>query len=72
MGRNSERIARKTSQLSSSARGRLGSFTQADRDRWKVEVNQIRVGSRSLYDLADALFFYNFPEQKGKISSINL
>ncbi|BCL36520.1 serine/threonine-protein kinase [Nostoc sp. MS1] len=56
----------KLTPLSSRARRQLGTYTAAERDRWKVEVNQINVGSRSLYDLGDAAFFQAFPEQKGK------
>ena len=52
--------------LSSNARQQLGTYTAAERDRWKVEVNQINVGSRSLYDLGDAAFFEQFPEQRKK------
>ncbi|MEA5506366.1 serine/threonine-protein kinase [Halotia wernerae UHCC 0503] len=52
--------------LSTKARRQLGTYTTAERDRWKVEVNQINVGSRSLYDLGDAAFFNQFPEQRGK------
>lgn len=54
------------SQLSSDARRKLGTFTSSDRDRWKVRVNNINVGSRSVYDLADAPFYRIFPEQRGK------
>ncbi|MBD2776727.1 serine/threonine-protein kinase [Iningainema tapete] len=56
----------KTTLLSSNARRQLGTYTGAERDRWKVEVNQLNVGSRSLYDLADAAFYLQFPEQRGK------
>jgi serine/threonine protein kinase, bacterial len=56
----------KISVLSSGSRRQLGSFTSADRDRWKVEVNQVNVGSRSLFDLGDAAFFRYFPQQRGK------
>ncbi|KAB8320604.1 protein kinase [Tolypothrix campylonemoides VB511288] len=59
-------LLEKLAVLSSNARKKLGSFTQAERDRVKVEVNQINVGSRSLYDLGDAAFFQQFPEQRGK------
>ncbi|WP_017317545.1 serine/threonine-protein kinase [Mastigocladopsis repens] len=59
-------LLEKLAVLSSDARRQLGSFTQAERDRWKVQVNQINVGSRSLYDLGDAAFFQQFPEQRGK------
>ncbi|NJM71772.1 MAG: protein kinase [Scytonema sp. RU_4_4] len=61
-----EELLEKLAVLSSSARKQLGSFTQAERDRAKVEVNQINVGSRSLYDLGDAAFYQYFPEQRGK------
>ncbi|MEO0967890.1 MAG: serine/threonine-protein kinase [Cyanobacteria bacterium J06639_18] len=56
------------STLSSDARRRLGFYRKADRDHWKVRVNNINVGSRSLYDLGDAAFFQKFkyfPEQQG-------
>jgi serine/threonine-protein kinase len=52
--------------LSAEARAKLGSYGQADRDRWKQAVNQLYVGSRSLYDLADAKFFSLFPDQRGQ------
>ncbi|MEH1853107.1 MAG: serine/threonine-protein kinase [Nostoc sp.] len=60
-------LLEKLAPLSSNARRQLGSYTTAERDRWKVEVNKINVGSRSLYDLGDAAFFSVFPEQRGKI-----
>ncbi|WP_341526903.1 protein kinase [Nostoc sp. UHCC 0302] len=56
----------KLTSLSGKARGQLGTYTNAERDRWKVEVNQINVGSRSLYDLGDAAFYNEFPEQRGR------
>ncbi|OKH54024.1 serine/threonine-protein kinase [Scytonema sp. HK-05] len=59
-------LLEKLAVLSSDARKKLGSFTHAERDRAKVEVNQVNVGSRSLYDLGDAAFFQQFPEQRGK------
>ncbi|MHC5855716.1 protein kinase domain-containing protein [Nostoc sp.] len=59
-------LLEKLAPLSSNARRQLGSYTTAERDRWKVEVNKINVGSRSLYDLGDAAFFSVFPEQRGK------
>jgi serine/threonine-protein kinase len=52
--------------VSAGARSRLGSYTQADRERWKQEVNQLYVGSRSLFALTDARFFHLFPQQRGK------
>ncbi|MEH1766629.1 MAG: serine/threonine-protein kinase [Nostoc sp.] len=59
-------LLEKLAPLSSNARRQLGSYTTAERDRWKVEVNKINVGSRSLYDLGDAAFFSVFPEQRGQ------
>jgi serine/threonine-protein kinase len=52
--------------LSSEARQKLGSYTEADRNQWKQTINQLYVGSRSLYDLTDAQFFHLFPRQRGK------
>ncbi len=57
-------ILDKLASLSIKARQQLGTYTAAERDRWKVEVNQINVGSRSLYDLGDAAFYQLFPEQR--------
>ncbi|MDB9525547.1 serine/threonine-protein kinase [Oscillatoria sp. CS-180] len=48
--------------LSTEARKRLGSFSAADRDRWRQQVNQHFVGSRALYDLTDAKFAYLYPQ----------
>ncbi|BAZ12548.1 protein kinase [Calothrix sp. NIES-4071] len=59
-------VLNKLSPLSSDSRSKLGTFTAAERDRWKVEVNKINVGSRSLYDLGDAAFYRQFPEQRGR------
>ncbi|AFZ08232.1 serine/threonine protein kinase [Oscillatoria nigro-viridis PCC 7112] len=53
----------KLENLSSDARARLGSYDTSDIDRWKTEVNKLNLSSRALYDLADAKFFYWFPEQ---------
>jgi serine/threonine-protein kinase len=52
--------------LSEPARQKLGSYTKADRDSWKQQVNQLYVSSRSLFDLTDARFFALFPEQQGQ------
>lgn len=49
--------------LSSDARARLGSYDTRDLDRTKAEVNKLSLSSRALYDLADAKFFYWFPQQ---------
>ncbi|MBW4686101.1 MAG: protein kinase [Komarekiella atlantica HA4396-MV6] len=59
-------LLEKLASLSANTRRQLGTYTTAERDRWKVEVNRINVGSRSLYDLGDAAFFSKFPEQRGK------
>ena len=53
-------------QVSPEARGKLGSYTNADRDQWKQAVNKLYVGSRSLFDLTDAKFFHLFPQMQGK------
>lgn len=53
----------KLSNLSSDARARLGSYDTTDIDRWKTEVNKLNLSSHALYDLADAKFFYWFPQQ---------
>ncbi|MEG4071639.1 serine/threonine-protein kinase [Microcoleus sp. Pol14C2] len=53
----------KLENLSSNARARLGTYDTADIDRWKTQVNKLNLSSRALYDLADARFFYWFPEQ---------
>ncbi len=52
--------------LSAALRRQLGSYKTADLDRWKAEANQLRVSSRSLYDLADAKFYRAFPQEQGK------
>lgn len=61
-----EDLLEKLAPLSTRARRQLGTYTAAERDRWKVEVNQINVSSRALYDLGDAAFFNAFPERKGQ------
>lgn len=53
----------KLENLSSDARARLGSYDTTDIDLWKTEVNKLNLSSRALYDLADARFFYWFPQQ---------
>ena len=52
--------------LSIASRQQLGSYSEADLTRAKAEANQLRVSSRSLYDLADAKFLKQFPQQRGK------
>jgi serine/threonine-protein kinase len=44
----------------------LGSYGEANRTQWKAAVNQLRLSSRSLFDLADAKFFHAFPQEQGK------
>jgi serine/threonine-protein kinase len=56
----------KLAPLSKNARQQLGSYTAAQRGSDKAQVNEINVGSRSLYDLGDAAFYQQFPEQQGK------
>jgi serine/threonine-protein kinase len=53
----------KLENLSSDARARLGTYDTTDLERWKTEVNKLNLSSRALYDLADARFFYWFPQQ---------
>jgi len=52
--------------LSGESRQRLGSYTVDDRLKWKAEINEKKLSSRALYDIADSAFFLIFPEQKGK------
>lgn len=59
-------LLEKLAPLSNKARQNLGTYTTAERDRWKLEVNKINVGSRSLSDLGDAAFLSVFPEQRDK------
>ncbi|NJS11708.1 MAG: serine/threonine protein kinase [Microcoleus sp. CSU_2_2] len=62
----------KLENLSSKARGRLGTYDTTDISSWKAEVNKINLSSRALYDLADAKFFYLFPTQPRDRNIINL
>lgn len=52
--------------LSAAARRQLGSYGNADLTRAKAEANQFRLSSRALYDLADAKFLQQFPQQQGQ------
>ncbi len=52
--------------LSASARQQLGSYSDADLRVAKADANGLRLSSRALYDLADAKFFKQFPQEKGK------
>jgi serine/threonine protein kinase, bacterial len=62
----------KLENLSSDARARLGSYETADLDRSKAEVNKLNLSSRALYDLADAKFFYWFPQHPRNKNIIGL
>ena len=59
-------VLEKLTAITSDSRRQLGNYTGDERAIWKAQVNQINVGSRSLYDLGDAAFFSEFPEQKSK------
>lgn len=59
-------VLEKLSVITSNSRRQLGNYTGDERAMWQFKINQINVGSRSLYDLSDAAFFHQFPEQKGK------
>ncbi len=52
--------------LTDAERPKLGSYGEADLTRAKAEANQLHVSSRTLYDLVDAKFFEQFPQQKDK------
>ncbi len=52
--------------LSASARQQLGRYGDADLTAAKAEANGLRLSSRSLYDLADAKFYRQFPSERGK------
>ncbi|NET62036.1 MAG: serine/threonine protein kinase [Symploca sp. SIO2E6] len=49
--------------LSKKAMKRLGSYEEADLTRWGNQANRLHLSSSALYDLADAKFFKQFPEQ---------
>ncbi|MCT7967827.1 serine/threonine protein kinase [Laspinema sp. D1] len=51
--------------LSDQARQGLGTYDYQQRDRVTMAVNRLQLSSRALYDLADAQFFHQFPEQQG-------
>ncbi|MTJ46896.1 protein kinase [Dolichospermum sp. UHCC 0259] len=59
-------VLEKLSAITSDSRSQLGNYTGDERAIWQFKINQINVGSRSLYDLGDAAFFSEFPEQKSK------
>ncbi|MBO1065889.1 MULTISPECIES: serine/threonine-protein kinase [Nostocales] len=59
-------VLEKLTAITADSRRQLGNYTGDERATWKAQINQINVGSRSLYDLSDAAFFSEFPEQKSK------
>jgi serine/threonine-protein kinase len=59
-------LLEKLAPLSSKARKRLGTYTKSERNGWRSKINEVNVGSRSLYDLSDAAFFRLFPELRGQ------
>lgn len=52
--------------LSAAARQQLGRYGEADLTRAKAEANALRLSSRSLFDLADAKFYQQFPAERGQ------
>jgi serine/threonine protein kinase, bacterial len=59
-----QELLQKLSFLSVESLRTLGNFTLTQQDTWKREVNQLRLSSRALYDLADGAFNYYFPGYK--------
>ncbi len=53
--------------LSQESRQKLGRYSEADRNQWKQAINQLYVGSRSLYDLGDAQFLRDFPDWRDSL-----
>ncbi len=49
--------------LSDKAMQGLGNYKKSDLTRWKNQANRLHLSSSALYDLADAKFFQQFPEQ---------
>ena len=52
--------------LSAAARQQLGRYGDADLTAAKADANALRLSSRSLYDLADAKFYRQFPTERGQ------
>lgn len=67
-----DNLLNKLESISAESRQRLGNYDISDINRWKVEVNKLNLSSRALYDLADAQFFYLFPEQPRDSNLIDL
>ncbi|NJL48386.1 MAG: hypothetical protein HC929_14030 [Leptolyngbyaceae cyanobacterium SM2_5_2] len=53
--------------LSTEARSKLGSFSNADRDRWQGQVNALYVSSKALYELTNARFNQLFPGRPNRV-----
>lgn len=52
--------------LSAPARQQLGRYGDADLTAAKAKANELRLSSRSVYDLADAKFYRQFPAERGQ------
>lgn len=59
-----DRLLNQLETLSAQSRGKLGKYTQADRERWGGMANQAFLSSRAFNDLVDARFFALFPDQQ--------
>ncbi len=59
-----DRLLSQLETLSVESRGKLGKYTQADRDRWSPVANRAFLSSRAFTDLVDARFFALFPNQR--------
>ncbi|WRH67542.1 MAG: serine/threonine-protein kinase [Planktothrix sp. GU0601_MAG3] len=57
-----DKFLQRLAKLSDQSRLKLGTYNN-DLDHLKAKVNQLPLSRQSLYDLADAKFFYLFPEQ---------
>lgn len=58
--------------LSPEARARLGSYTQADVEKRRAEVNKLNLSSRALNDLTDARFYALFPDLERRENLLEL
>ncbi|HLO49581.1 MAG TPA: serine/threonine-protein kinase [Kamptonema sp.] len=67
-----DKLLNKLERISDESRKRLGSYDTSDINTWKIEVNKLNLSSRALYDLADAQFFYLFPDQPRDRNLIDL
>ena len=66
------KLLNKLQSISEESRKRLGNYDSSDINAWKQEVNKLNLSSRALYDLADAQFFYLFPDQPRDRNLIDL